>query len=329
MRPLCLVLLLGASLLPAAAAGLPDFLPTNTKVLIGVRLGAITASPLFQAYASQTMSAGSDWMNMSLLMGFNPLKDIDELLVATTAGGQNAPALLVIHGRFDVERLSAGARRYHGVPLLPTSHASDSFIALLDTSTAITGQAELVRSAIDRRGKGDSIAAGLADRAEALRNRYDIWGVGEVAEGVKAPAGPAVGLDSIDRFQFGLVLSHGIEASAELHARSAKDLEKLAGSLRIFTAALMNQAKQSSSAVKLDTRVNSNTLNVSLVLPEDELRQALQARRAAMAFSRSGSGVAVTGTPVASSPNAAPSRRATSDPDSEADTVVLRLPGKR
>ena len=321
-------LLLAARMLPAADAALPDFLPANTKVMLGVRLRAITGSPLFQGFATQAMSAGSDWMTMASMIGFDPLKDIDEILIAAAADRQNAPALIVVSGRFDVERLSAGAKRYHGVPLLSVSKGADSLTALLSATTAIAGDAAAVRAAIDHRG-GGPIDGALAERVESLRARYDIWGVGQVPPGFKSPAGQAPGLDSVDRFQFGLLLSHGIEISAEVHARSPQDLQKLAGSLLLIKAAMAGQPNQGPDAVKLETQVEGNTLKISLAVPEAELRKALQARANAARSAPMGGSVSITGNPATTVSPAAPASARPAANANGGDTVVLTLPGKR
>jgi hypothetical protein len=313
-----LCLLLAARLLPAADAALPDFLPANTKVMLGVRLRAITGSPLFQGIATQAMSAGSDWMTIASMIGFDPLHDIDEILIATTAERQNAPALMVVSGHFDVERLAAGAKRYHGVPLLTVSKNTGNLTALLNDTTAIAGDAAVVRAAIDHRG-GGLIDTTLARRVESLRGRYDIWGVGQVPPGFKSPAGQAPGLDSVDRFQFGLLLTHGIELSAELHARSAEDIQKLAASLQLIKAAMANRPNQAPVAVKLETQLEGNTLKLSLAIPEEELRKAIQSRATAFRPAPAGGAVTITGNPVPAHPAA----------NAGGDTVVLTLPGKR
>lgn len=327
MRPLCFVLLLAARVLPAADAALPDFLPPDTKVMIGVRLRAILGSQMFQSVASQAVTAGSDWMTVASMIGFDPLKDIDEIYIASPADRQNAPALAIVRGRFDVERLSKDARRYHGIPLL-SGGKGDSLIALLDASTAIAGDAESVHGAIDRRGK-TAISPAMAKHVEMLRGKYDIWGTGEVPNGLVPPAGAqAPGLESVDRFEFGLQVTHGIDASAELHARSAKDLEKLAGSLQFFKSAMASQQGQAASAVKLETHVEGNTLKISLKVPEEEMRKAMVARAAAPSGPVTGSrsiGFSGAKAPAPAVPAAAPAQVK----DGNGDTVLLTLPGKR
>ncbi len=323
MRRLCFVYLLAVCLLPAADGPFPGYLPPETQALIGVRLHALTSSPLFRDAASQAVTAGSDWMAVASMIGFDPLKDIDEILIASASDRPNGPALLVVRGRFDVARFSKGANHYHGVPLLGTgSKTSQGLIALLDGSTALAGDAALVHAAIDRRGSASAVSGELAERAQALRERYDIWGIGTVPKDAAANMAQAPGLDAVDRFEFGLILSNGIELSAELHARTQKDLEKLAATVQLFKAMTAGQPGQPSSGVKFESSMAGDSLKLSVAVPEATLRKAMQSRQAIRR-------------PVTASPVPGPAAVFAPSPakppviNGNGDTVVITLPGKR
>jgi hypothetical protein len=323
MRRLCFVYLLAVCLLPAAEGSLPGYLPPETKALIGVRLRSLAASPFFKDAASQAMASRSDWMAVASMIGFDPLKDIDEILIASASDQPNAPALLVVRGRFDVARLSNGAKHYRGVPLIGAStKTAQGVIALVDSSTALAGDAALVHAAIDRRGNPSSVSEELVARAETLRERYDIWGIGtvpKVAAANMAQAPP--GLDAIDRFEFGLILSKGLELSAELHARSQKDLEKLAGTIQLFQAMTADRPGQPASGVKFESHMAGETLKLAVFVPEAAMRKAMQSRAAAVrpATVSPVPGPATVSAPVAAKPPVL---------NGNGDTVIITLPGK-
>src|ERR1700681_3547186 len=125
MKYSALTLLLAASAF-AAESGLPDFLPSATKVMFGVQVRRILNSPLTQgthpAAAAGAWSAagpmGADWQKIVSLAGFDPFKDIDELLIASTGEGETPPMLVIARGNFNVERFAANASEYHAVPVL-------------------------------------------------------------------------------------------------------------------------------------------------------------------------------------------------------------------
>jgi hypothetical protein len=313
-----MVVLAGAAALQAADPQLPDFLPTGTRVMIGVRLANIVNSPLAQGAAAASATQGADWLKLATAMGFDPIHDIDELLIASTGEGQNAPAVIVARGRFNLERLGAGAEKYHGVALVGTGGKATGRIALLDASTAILGELPQIRAAIDRRGKGGHIDAALASKVEALRLKYDVWGLGDRPGGfASTEAEKAQDLDSVDRFEFGISMSHGLEATAELHLRPGKNGEKLNASLQLMEAMLRSQ-QPSSNAAKFDVKTEKGSIKIALAIPEEELKKAIAQR--------------AMGTPVSSQAVGLKPAEPSKPPGivyTEGGTGVVTLPGKK
>src|ERR1017187_87598 len=280
-----LVPLLAVRAVPAADAALTDFFPAGTKVVLGINVRKVAESPLAQAGLTQakaqvqSQAAAADWLKLASLAGFDPLRDIDEVLVATNAEGQNPPSLIVVRGRFDVARLAAGAKRYLDVPLLGGDQPTDGVVALLNASTALAGDRPTVLATLDHLGNGTQIDAGLAKRIAAARKRHELWGLGDRPGGFVAPAPQASALESIDRFQFGVSVSHGLELGAEIHARSPKDAEQLSATLGMLQA--MIQAKQpTAGAAKFDVHAEDGTIKVSMTVPEAEVLKAIEIGRA-------------------------------------------------
>jgi hypothetical protein len=276
-----LVFLLAVRAIPAADRSLTDFFPAGTKVVFGINVRKVAESPLAQAGLTQAkaqvqaQAAAADWLRIASLAGFDPLRDIDEVLVATNGEGQNPPSLIVATGRFDVARLAQGAKRYLDVPLLGGDKPTDGVVALLNASTALAGDRPTVLATLDHLGNGAQIDPALAQRIAAARGRYDIWGLGDRPEGFVAPTPEASGLESIDRFQFGVSVSHGLELGAELHARSPKDAEQIGAMLGMVQA--MIKAKQPTSAsAKFDVHAEDGTFQLTMTIPEAELLKAVR-----------------------------------------------------
>src|SRR6184192_980253 len=160
----CALSLLAAQVAIAGDSALPDFLPPGIKVMFGIQVRRIATSRLAQGLPADATAMGGtgDWQKIVSLAGFDPIKDIEEVLVASTGAGghslssarQAPPILLIARGNFNVERFQAYARPYHGVPVLGGGAGSTSIVAILDASTAIMGDLSEVHDAIDRRGKG-------------------------------------------------------------------------------------------------------------------------------------------------------------------------------
>ena len=187
-------------------------------------------------------------------------------------------------------------------------------LALLDASTALAGDLTAVKAAIDRHGQAIVYDGELVARVASLRERFDVWGTGERPQGFVAPGGKNDQLNSIDRFEFGVRITHGLEVGAENHARSHKDAETLAASLGM----LQLMAKGQSDAAKFDVKLENDTLKLSFAISEEELKKAIAAQRSQMLTQ---SQPKVTGQPPAT---AAP--RPQTNP---AGTSVFTLPGKQ
>jgi hypothetical protein len=269
---------LAAVRLVAAGDTTLDLLPANTKVVFGIRLSAIGESAAFKDTGTGAQNLGEEWSKLVAFTGFDPLHDIDEVLVGSPADKENAPALLVLRGRFDLARMGVGAPRYHGVAMVGDGKGGKSVLALLDAATVVAGDAPAVHAAIGQRGQGAGLDVALIERLQSLRERFDIWGTGERPEGFVPPTGKNEGLDSMDRFEFGIRMSKGFELGAEMHARSLKDAEKLAASMEALQA-MMTMSGRDQAGTKLDVQVKDGTVKISLAISEDELKKAIAAQR--------------------------------------------------
>jgi hypothetical protein len=313
-RALRLAVFACASLLPAAAApDLLDFAVPQARFAFGVHVRKLANSPVVQTMSDDVKrSAGADWQKVFAAAGFDPFRDVEEVLITSTGGAKNAPALIVVRGSFDVKRLAANAERYEGVPILVTGQKGAGAVAFLDETTVIAGEMPLVRQAVARRAAPAAVDSTLAAKIAAMRTRYDLWGVsiaplGELANDL--PAGAAGNsLNSIDQFQFGLTLSRGMELSAELRARTAAEAKKLSDSLRMFEA--MMKANPRVDAPSVDMSVADRTIRISLSVPEAQLiqamRQGITAGRNAVAARAAASGA--PGFPMATAAPAVPQR---------------------
>jgi len=313
---LALVALVAVRLL---AAGDPasDFFPPNSKVVFGVRVPAIVESSLFKDAGTGAQQLSEDWLKVVAITGFDPLHDIDEILLASPADNEKAAALLVLRGRFDLARLSTGATRYHGVATVGGGKDAKGVLALLDASTILTGDTAAVHAAIDRRGQNAALDGALAARVQSLRERFDVWGTGERSEGFVSPAGKNEQLESVDRFEFGVRITKGFELGAEIHARSPKDADKMAASLQLIKAMMSAQAEP---APKIDVQVNAGTIKISLAISEEGLKKMMAARRGATTpvIDRAGPPVIVSSESTPSAPDGKVS-----------GTSVFVLPGKK
>ena len=92
------------------------------------------------------------------------------------------------------------------------------------------------------------------------------------------PRGKREELDSLDRFEFGIRISKGFELGAELHARSQKDADKLAGSLEMLK---MMASAQGQTGPKIDVQTKDGTVKISVMVSEEDLKKLMEAQRKA------------------------------------------------
>lgn len=343
-----LVLLLAVRAIPAADANLTDYFPAGTKIVFGINVRAMLESPLAQAGLTQakaqvqSQAATANWLKLAALAGFDPLRDIDEVLVATDGEGQNPPSLVVASGRFDVARLGSAAKLYHEVPILGGDKPTDGVVALLSGTTVLAGDRPTVLAAIDHLGSGPQIDGAMAIHITAARARYDVWGMGDRPEGFVAPAPQASALESIDRFQFGMAVTHGLELGAEVHARSAKDADQILALIGMLQAMIKSQQPAANGA-KIEVHSEDGTIKLSIAVSEADMLKAVKMQQGA---AHTIAGKPAPRTPpmvsvppavslTASGPDAVQARIPTKPAspgavsDKEGNTVILTLPGKQ
>jgi hypothetical protein len=280
--------------LPACAAedsGAFDLLPPGARIVFGMRVRAVVNSSLAQSLSSEILGASGDWQKLVAGVGFDLLHDLDEVVLASTGEGKEAPVLIVARGTFDTARLAAQAKPYHGVPLVTmgekvSTGGKPAILAILDGSTVLTGDPEEVKAAIDRRGSPTQLDPAFAARIAGYRQRYEIWGVADNPAGLARRLSDSSGpqpFDSIDRFQLGLGLNHGLEIAAELHARSAEDAAQLTSTLRLLEGMFKASQPSANAGTKLRIESAEGTLKIALAVSEDDLKKAIAQQRSAAA----------------------------------------------
>jgi hypothetical protein len=286
MKPTLLLLpvLLAAPAFCADDVQLVDLLPSDAQIVVGVHVRTVVDSDLARNLTADLKGQAADWEKLLATSGFDPLHDLDEVLIASTGAGKKAPTLIVAHGTFDVAKLAPNAEEYHGVPLVVSrSKQAEGVYGFLDASTALAGDPEMVKAAIDRRGEPAHLDAALAAQVAEYREHYDVWAVVNRTEGLTgympSTESPAAALNSIDHFQFGMSVKHGLELAAEAHARTAKDAEQLAATLQFLEA--MSKASQpaGSTGAKFAFQNEGGTLKVSLAISEEDLKKAIENQR--------------------------------------------------
>jgi hypothetical protein len=262
----------------------------DARVVAGISLAQVKKTPFGQFVLAQfdaSRDAGFDTFVQS--SGFDPRNNLDEILFASPA----APGrrLVLAKGAFEPARIAnlargsgADVRSFQGLDLI----SRDRFaVAFLDPATAVAGDAESVRAAIERRTAGPGPGADMAGKIQALSSVSDAWFVStaplsDLAQGLPSNrVGGALKGDafkSIQQASGGIVFASVVKFSGELVARSAEDAAGLAELLR-FLAGMANQPHGGQPGVPLDQdfKTEGNLVRMTLRIPEPEMESLIRA----------------------------------------------------
>jgi hypothetical protein len=324
----------------AADPALLNLVMPGAKIFAGVNVERILASPMGKEIDSKIREAAPQLQEILNQTGFDPRRDLKEILIAATAEGQNGPSLILVRGSFDPVKLGAYLAssgqipvNYEGVPILSNPAQKSGAMALLDSEIAIAGDLDQVQAAIHRRNHGTVLPAEMASRIAALSERYDIWFQSAVAvmppaAKVSDPRFQQAGdlLRSIQQFSGGIKFSSGVDVAAEVVTHNEKEAASVLGALQLFTGFLtVNQ--QSPGALKPDAiklTSEGKTVRLALSITGEQLKKAYEMQQARMASGKSGVSV-TTGMPK-SAPKPQPADTGVVIQGSSRDMGTVHLP---
>jgi hypothetical protein len=292
------------AVLPAKAADpqLLSLVMPDAKVLAGVNVDQAKTSPFGQYVLSQMQSQNQEMQKLEALTGFDPTRDVHELLVATntvtaTTGAtpNNQTGLFLARGTFDAGKITAAAtaengitETYKGVTIIEDPKATHG-VAFLSSTLAVAGDLANVKAAIDRQNGGPSIPAALAVQVNQWSSTEDAWAISTVSpSSLHAPAGaPNVpGLNGTGGFQTIQSAAGGVKfgtlvvVTAQATADNAQDAQQMGDALKMLAMLAQMQAAKdpaaASLAQSLQVTTSGTTLNISISLPEDQLQQVVK-----------------------------------------------------
>ncbi len=153
----------------------------DSQLLAGVNADRALLSPLGQFLLAQFEQApGNDLQKLVETTGFDPRRDIREILVSMK-GLPNQPVFVVMaRGAFDPSKIQASAvtegatlDAYKGVSVIQIE--KDKAMAFPDATLAIFGEPADVRAAIDRKTTPASLGAMLAAEVNRVSTSEDAW----------------------------------------------------------------------------------------------------------------------------------------------------------
>ena len=133
---------------------------TIGKKVMKIRvISLVGGEPTFGQFILRQMPEDGDFAKFISASGFDPRRDLQEVLMATATGQKSG--LVAARGTFDPQKIAALATadgkhivsQYNGAQLLVSTEAASPALAFFDGNFAVAGDLVSVKAAIDRRKK--------------------------------------------------------------------------------------------------------------------------------------------------------------------------------
>jgi hypothetical protein len=259
-------------------------------------------TPFGQYVLSLMQTQGNHLQEITAQTGFDPSRDVREVLVATNATAGQHSGLFLARGAFDISRILALAAEhnattedYKGVTIIEDPKSSHG-VAFVDATLVVAGDLANVKAALDRRSAHSILPAPVMVQVNQWSTSQDAWVVSAVPPSSLAPpAGapnlPGVGggaqnnaFNSIQQAAGGVKFGTLVEVKGQAQADTAQNASSMADALKLLANLAAMQANNDPAAKSLlqslTVSASGNLLNVSVSLPEDQLQQVLKPKAA-------------------------------------------------
>lgn len=288
---------------PAVDPSMLNYVMPDARVVGGINVTAAMTSPFGMYLLTRMQNEDKDLQQFIDMTGFDPRRDVTEIVVASPGQQGQKTGLVVVRGTFQISKILAMAAKqnqtvtsYNGTDVILSKHggADSGWVAFPSASLALAGDAASVKGALDRKGAA-GLQADLAAQAQALSARYHGWflssvPVRELTGKVPEVTGPAPKGPRSDFFQgvqqlnggvqFGALVEVGLNATT----RSDRDAQSLADVIR-FLAGMVQQNQDKPEAASLakvldslDLKTEGAVTKISLSIPEQDLEKLVQPR---------------------------------------------------
>jgi hypothetical protein len=294
-----------AGMLPtwAADSQLLNLMMPDAKVLAGVNVDQAKTSSFGQYVLSQVQSQTSSGLQqLTALTGFDPTRDVHELLAATNGGADSHSGLVAARGSFDGSKFATLAtaqggkiETYAGVTILEDPKGEYG-VAFLSSAVAVAGDIANVKGAIDRQKSPTSLPAAVMVQVNNWSLTQDAWAISTVPPSSLQPGPgaipiPGVGpgnkggaFQSIQNASGGVKFGNNVVVTAQVQAGNAQDATNLGDTLKLLASMALLQAKGDANVTALANSLNVSTsdavLNVSITLPQNMLQEMTKPKAA-------------------------------------------------
>ncbi|HUB78266.1 MAG TPA: hypothetical protein VMB03_05690 [Bryobacteraceae bacterium] len=275
----------------------------DAKVIAGVNVDSAKKSPFGVFLLTQMQSNNTDLQQLVKMTGFDPTRDVDEVLVATpSTTGVRTSGLVLARGTFDPALATLAATKgavtevYNGVTIIETPD-KEAGIAFVSTSRVAAGDLSSVKAAVDRQGSNPSLPSAVLGQVNQWSTSEDGWVVTTVPLASMLPAGmagasggttggnpmgnPMAGvMQTVQQLAGGVKFGNSVVGSLAIQSDNAADATQIANTLQFFVNLMQMQSQNNPQMATIAKGFNigaqGSTVNVTVTLPEAQFQQIFQ-----------------------------------------------------
>src|ERR1700733_14856114 len=275
----------------------------DATVVSGMNVSQSITSPFGQYILTQMQSNDSGFLQFITATGFDPRKDLLEILAAppSTASTASHSGLILGRGVFQPAMIIGAATEqggtvtnYRGFTLIGQTGETPA-LTFLDGGTSAMGDITSVKSVIDRKLAGSTFSGALAQSAIAVSASNSAWfatttplsdfmstkQAGNLGGVAQSPL-----LQSVQQATGGVLFgTAGITVSADAVTASPQNAQALVDVLKFFVSMIAGNANTPTNVTSIASSaqftVNGSTAHISLMLAENQAEQLLMPQNAA------------------------------------------------
>jgi hypothetical protein len=284
--------------LSAADPQLLNLVMPDAKVLAGVNVDQAKGTQFGQFILSQLQTHDAQMQQLVTLTGFDPRRDVSELLVASDGVAGSKTGLALARGNFDIAKITAAAtvagaatEVYNGFTILEDPKNKEAGIVFLDSTKVAAGDIASVKGAIDRLKTPQPLPAAVTVKVNQWSLSQDAWGITTVPPDSLVPAGqgtqnPVFNVGkSVQAAAGGVKFGALVVFSGEAQCDTAENAKTLGDMIQLLINMAQMQANLDPTAAALIKSVtvtaSGNLMKIQASLPEDVFQQLLQAHKKA------------------------------------------------
>ncbi len=291
----------------AADTQLLNLVMPDAQVMAGVNVINAETTPFGQYLLTRLTSNDPGLQTFIAQTGFDPTRDVTEVLAASSGNPASHSGLLLARGSFNVTQLLAAISKdanhqvatYGGATLISNTKGTDNFgCAFLGNSIAVAGDLTSVKAAIDRSSGVNSIGPALAAQVQALSTSQDAWSVSVASLGALIPGGVGTAstnaiatqtlqiVKNIQSASSGVKFGADVQFTAQAVADTPQNATSLADVIRMVAGLVsMSAAGQTGEGPaigqllqSLQVTTSGATVNISASVPEAQIEAMLSAQ---------------------------------------------------